>query len=212
MLHVQWLALPQADSCAALPLAVGLHGARPAAAAHGREARPVAAAALALRPRRRPHEPRARRRSRELGVEARVIPHPVYPSAAGTRRRRPDAARARRDPAVQGARRRGRGRAAARRTRGCSWPAIRRCRSTGCATRRAPSGGSATCRRPSSTARSRTRRSRSSRTAPSSTSRARCCRRSAPASRRSPTTSAASPSRSRATAPGASCPRATSRR
>ena len=51
-----------------------------------------------------------------------------------------------------------------------------------------------------------TRRSRSSPTAPSSTSRARCCRRSAPACRRSPTTSAGSPSRSRATAPGASSP------
>ena len=98
----------------------------------------------------------AARRSRELGVDARVIPHPVYPSDGDARDDgrtllalgviRPykglgDAIE------VDAAARR---RAAARRGR----PA--RCRSTTCrGARRASSGGSATSRRRSSTARSR---------------------------------------------------------
>ena len=88
-------------------------------------------------------------RGRETLARARrstpvVIPHPVYPSSAerdddgqtllalGVIRPYKGLA-----DAVEVV-------APARRTRGCSSPATRRCRSTGCATRRAPSGGSAT--------------------------------------------------------------------
>ena len=211
-LHVQWLALPQVDVHAAVPRAVGLHRARPAAAADGGEARPLAAAARALRPRRRPHASAAARRSRELGVDARVIPHPVYPSAA-TRADdgqtllalgviRPYKGLA---DAIEATRRLADARLLVAGDPAMPLDGLRDAPS-------ASSGGSATCRRPSSTARSRRRRSRSSRTGPSSTSRARCSRRSAPASRRSSTTSAGSASRSRATARARSCRPATSRR
>ena len=195
MLHLQWLALPQADVAPPLPRAVRLHRARPPAAAHGVATGPLAPAARSLRPGRRALASAAARRS---------------PSSASTRAssRTPSTRARRRAPttarpllalgvirpykglpdAIEATRR-------ARRTRGCSSRATRRCRSTGCASADASNGGSAISRSRSSTARSRRRRSRSSRTARSSTSRARSCRRSAPACRRSSTTSPASASR-----------------
>ena len=77
----------------------------------------------------------AARRCAELGVDARVIPHPVYPSAATRRDDGATRARARRDPPVQGTGRRDRGDAPACRMPGCSSRATRRCRSTGSAGR-----------------------------------------------------------------------------
>ncbi len=44
------------------------------------------------------HTERGRETLAELGIDAHVIPHPVYPSAAHARRRRAHAARARHDP------------------------------------------------------------------------------------------------------------------
>ena len=158
------------------------------------------------------HSERGRETLAELGIDARVIPHPVYPSAA-TRaddgrtllslgvirpyKGLPDAIEVTRripearllvagDPAMplDGTCERRAGRVAAR----------------------LPAAGGA---RPRA---SRRRRSPSSRTAPSSTSRARCCRRSAPACRRSSTTSPVSASRSARSARARSCRPATSTR
>ena len=206
VLHVQWLALPQADALLRFrsPSVFTAHDLLPRRTA---EKRDLWQRLLARFDRVVVHTTAGASTLRELGVEARVISHPGLPERRRPRRRRPDAARARRDPAVQGPRRTRSRSCGGWRMRGCSSRATRRCRSTGCATRRGPSGGSATCRRPRSTARSRTRRVaifpyRAG---------ARPVRRDAPGARRgrarrSPTTSAGSPSRSRASAPAASCP------
>ena len=151
------------------------------------------------------HTERGRETLAELGIDARVIPHPVYPSTA-TRdddgrtllslgvirpyKGLPDAIEATRRLAGRAAAGRGRSGDAARRA------AQRR---TGRMAARVPPPA------PSSTARCRSRRSPSFRTRPSSTSRARSCRRSGPGFRWSSTTWRASASRCAATAPGASC-------
>ena len=152
------------------------------------------------------HTERGQEALRELGVEPVVISHPVYPSHAQARRRRADDPRARRDPAVQGARGRGRGHARASsdaRLLVAGDPAmpLGALRDTPRTEWRLGYLTPAELDRALSEA-----TSRSSPTGPSSTSRARSSRRSARASRRSPTTSAGWPSRSRATARAASVP------
>ena len=90
----------------------------------------------------------------ELGVERerlRVIPHPVFPSDPARRRRRPHGARLRDHPAVQGARRRDRGRAAGRRRAAAGGGRPARSRSSRIAPPRTGStwsGGSAICSQP----------------------------------------------------------------
>ena len=65
----------------AVPLAVRLHRARPAAATHCVARRPLAPGAARF-DRVVVHTERGRETLAELGVDAHVIPHPVYPSAA----------------------------------------------------------------------------------------------------------------------------------
>ena len=131
------------------------------------------------------HSERGRRTLEAFGVPAaklRVIPHPAFRSDPVRRRRRPHRARARRDPALQGpsGRRRGRPRGSRRAT-------PRRRRPADPARRPPPRGGRprrVAARLPGRArdrrSRSATRRSPSSPTGPSSTSPARCCRRSEP--------------------------------
>ena len=110
VLHVQWLAVPQVDVRLRFrsPSVFTAHDLLPRRTAEKRGALDAAASAASIAWSCTPSA--AARRSTELGVEPVVIPHPVYPSEARPGRRRADDPRARRDPAVQGACRRGRGR------------------------------------------------------------------------------------------------------
>ena len=193
VLHLQWLALPQADVHLRFraPAVFTAHDLFPRRTASRRD---LWRRLLARFDRVVVHSERGRATLAELGVDARVIPHPVYPSERreGTTAQR--CSRSASSVPTRGCRTRSRRRGGCRKL-GWSSRVTPRCRSTACATRSVSSGGSATCRRRSSTARFRKRPSRSSRTAPSSTSPARSSRRSAPASRRLSTTSAGSASR-----------------
>ena len=204
--HFQWLPLPQFDRHL-LPKVrpARLHRARPAAAAHGRQARSLARAPAPLRRRRRPLRARARDAGR-AGRGARSGCTSSRTRSSAATRRAPTTDRrcsAWHDPAVQGTRRRDRGDEAAR-----GRASARRRRLDGAdralprAGRRArPSSASAGSTRPRSTAPSARRPWRSSPTGPSSTSRAPSCARSVPACRRSSTTSAAWPSPCAGSAP-----------
>ena len=152
VVHVQWLALPQADVHLRFraPSVFTAHDLLPRRTL--REARPLGAAARAVRPGRRSHRPRPRD-ARRAGDRRARDPAPRLPERGDRGGRRPHAALARRHPPVQGARRLDRGDAPAAVTLGCSSRATRRCRSTSCAAPTASSGGSATSPRPSSTAR-----------------------------------------------------------
>ena len=93
----------------AVSLAVGLHGARPAAAAHGLPHAISGAGCWRASTGWSCTPSAAGRPWPSSGSTRDVIPHPVYPSAATRAGRRGDDPRARRDPSVQGARRRDRG-------------------------------------------------------------------------------------------------------
>ena len=160
------------------------------------------------------HSERGRETLAGLGVDARVIPHPVFPSdperhddgrtvlAFGVIRPYKGLG-----DAIEAVRRAGDARLLVAGDPLEPMRAVSRRRPW--ARRRLAARLSAAGRgRPRASAR---RRSRCFRTSPSSTRAARCCARSAPAFRRSRTTSAASPSRCAATAPAASCPPATSK-
>ena len=84
VLHVQWLALPQADAVVRFraPSVLTAHDLLPRRTASRRN---LWRTLLARFDRVVVHTARGRDALRELGIEARVIPHPVYPSAA-TRR------------------------------------------------------------------------------------------------------------------------------
>ena len=212
VLHLQWLALPQADVRLRFraPAVFTAHDLLPRRTASRRD---LWQRLLAKFDRVVVHTERGRETLAELGIDARVIPHPVYPERGDAGRRRPHAALARRDPAVQGPARRDRGDAAPPATRGCSSRAIRRCRSTACAAPSASNGGSATSRR------RELDRALSEATVAVFPYRAELDQSGAllqalgagPA-RWSSTTWPASASRFAATAPGASCRRATSTR
>ena len=143
VVHVQWAALPQVDVRVPLrsPSVFTAHDLLPRRTA---ERRQLWKRLLARFDRVVVHTHRGQDALRELGVEPVVIAHPVYPSHGRTRRRRADDPRARGHPSVQGAGGRGRGHDAASRTRACSSPATRRCRSDRSRTPRARSGGSGT--------------------------------------------------------------------
>src|SRR5581483_2401208 len=105
VLHVQWLAAPQAD-------ALVRFRAPAVFTAHRLPARALAPPARALRPRRRAQLERRRRAARPRRRGPRYC-LPRLPERRRARGRRRDRPRPRRDPALQGARRRGRGRAPA---------------------------------------------------------------------------------------------------
>ena len=167
-----------------------LHGARPAAAAHGVEAGALAPPLRPLRARRRPQRARPRRpgRIRRRRRQAPRDPPPGLPRLDRAARRRLDRARARPRPPVQAARPGARGGLARGRSAACASPATR----------------ARSCPRPRSSGRSPSRRWPSSPTARSSTRAARSCARSARASPRSSTTWAGWPSRCASSAPAAS--------
>ena len=212
VVHLQWLALPQADVHLRFrsPAVFTAHDLLPRRTAS--RTRPLAAAARSLRPRRRAHRARPRDAGRARRRRARD-PAPRLPERGDPRRTtgatllslgviRPYkglAGRDRGDAAPAGcapARRRRPGDAARRAAR----------RRAGRVAARLPLASGARPRALGGDGR------RLSRTAPSSTSRARCCRRSAPACPPSSTTSAASASRSAPSVPGGSCRPATSMR
>ena len=117
VLHVQWLPAPELDAFLFrphLPSVFTAHDLLPRRTAH--RTGPLAPALRPLRPDRRAQRerPRHARRARRRAEKLRVIPHPVFPSDPERHGRRPHGARVRDDPAVQGARRRDRGRAAGR--------------------------------------------------------------------------------------------------
>jgi hypothetical protein len=123
VLHLQWLAAPELDrylSAPRVPTVFTAHDLLPArtaasvALADAAVARSTASSCTASRD----------GGLAELGVDATVIPHPVFPSDP-PRGRRQHAALARDDPAVQGPRRRDRSGQADRRERACSSPATR---------------------------------------------------------------------------------------
>ena len=126
--HLQWLAAPELDDrLLRLRAAARLHRARPAPAAHRREARSLAPALRPLRADRRPQRarPRPARRAGRPGAAPRH-PAPGLPErSARTARRRPDAPLPRDHPRVQGHRRRDRGGEGESTARGSSSPAIR---------------------------------------------------------------------------------------
>ena len=86
-LHVQWLALPQADVHLRFrsPSVFTAHDLLPRRTAAKRD---LWRRLLARFDRVVVHSERGRETLAELGVDARVIPHPVYPSARHARRRR----------------------------------------------------------------------------------------------------------------------------
>ena len=149
---MQWLPAPELDAFLFRPhLPSVLHGARPAPPPYGASHRPLAAALRALRPDRRAQRERPGhpRRARRREGAAAGHPSPRVSERSGEAGRRAHGARLRDHPAVQGARRRDRGRAAGRATRGCSSRATRWSRSSRTALPRTGStwsGGSAICR------------------------------------------------------------------
>jgi glycosyltransferase involved in cell wall biosynthesis len=81
VVHVQWLALPQLDryTCFRAPAVITAHDLLPRRTAPRRD---LWRQLLQKFDRVVVHSERGREALAELGVEARVIPHPVYPSAA----------------------------------------------------------------------------------------------------------------------------------
>ena len=82
VVHLQWLAAPELDAHLRLrsPSVFTAHDLLPRRTAV--EARSLAAVAASIRPSGRSQHARPARRCGELGVDATVIPHPVYPSSA----------------------------------------------------------------------------------------------------------------------------------